>query len=102
MADADQGRAPGRSEQPTVKTCFARFVEGGCRFIEEEEIWFCQQDASKRETLLFAERQALGPVVNGIQFPGQLAESHLFKHLSECRRLSAALLIIWIKQRPGE
>jgi hypothetical protein len=52
--------------------------------------------------LLFAERQALRPVFDPIQFARERAESYLLEHCSEPRRRDTTFIAKWVEQRAGK
>ncbi len=74
-----------------------------CRrcLIQEDQLRFGEQNAGKDEALLFAQRQALGPVFNFVQFIRKFAKSYFLEYRREIHG-DAYLTGVGVEQHLGQ
>jgi len=85
MADGDDGGSRAQMIEQAVKRCFGVFVERRGAFVDEDHVGLLQQYATEGETLLFADGEALRPVVFGVEFVRQFAKSYCRKRFFHLR-----------------
>lgn len=69
-------------------------IQGRRCLIQKEELRLSKENPGEAESLLFAKRQALRPMLNRIELACERAEPYLFKHGSKpCCRKAAFIAV---------